>query len=94
MRGCIVKSQSGDYALAPARGVKVRLNNPDEVIKHVGQHVKVSGAFIDADDDTPMTAESSASGPNSSGSSKHREFRVVKIEVISTTCAAAAGKRK
>jgi hypothetical protein len=97
MRGCIVKDGSGDYALAPPRGVKVRLNSSDDVVKHVGEQVKVSGAFIDADDDAPAAPDSPSSLPNSNGAAKHhvvREFRVVKVDVISQTCPTPPTKKK
>ena len=93
MRGCIVKNDSGDYLLAPVRGVKVRLNSSDDVMKHLGQQVKVSGAFVDADDD----AAAAPGSPNANEHSKPhvvREFRVVKVDVISQTCPAPPSRKK
>ena len=96
MRGCIAKDEDGNYLLVPPRGVKVRLKDSDDVAARVGEQVKVSGAFIDADEDNSTTQGSSTTSANPNGTSKHhpvREFRVVKIDVISQTCTAPA-KRK
>ena len=97
MRGCVAKDENGNYLLVPPRGVKVRLKGSDDVAARVGQQVKVSGAFIDADEDNSTTQGSSTTSyANANGTSKHhpiREFRVVKMDVISQTCTAPA-KRK
>ena len=96
MRGCVAKDENGNYLLVPVRGVKVRLKDSDDVAARVGQQVKVSGAFIDADEDNSTTQGSSTTSGNPNGTSKYhpvREFRVVKIDVISQTCTAPA-KRK
>ena len=89
MRGCIAKDPAGDYFLTPNRGEKVRLAESSDVASHVGQQVKLSGAFVDAD--------TQPSTPNSDSSKNHgvREFRVVHINVLAATCAApSSGKKK
>lgn len=97
MRGCIAKDESGNYLLAPPRGVRVRLNSSDELAKHVGQQVKVSGAFIDADEPSTATSGSAAGSPNSQSTPKPhvvREFRVTKLDVVSQTCSVPSPRKK
>lgn len=92
MKGCIAKDESGNYLLVPARGVKVRLNSSDEVARHLGQQVKIGGAFVDADE-----SGGSSPAPDSQAASKSRvvrEFRVVKVDVVSQSCSAPSTKKK
>jgi len=94
MKGCIAKDANGDYLLVPQRGKKVRLSTSGEIAAHLGQQVRLSGAFVDADD---ADADSARSGGGSSGPGKHhpvREFRVLKVDVISATCPAVPTKKK
>ena len=87
MKGCIHRDNSGGYVLVPQKGEKVRLNNYADVASHEGQQVKISGAFVDAQE---------PSDPAKPGQKAPvvREFRVVKVDVISTTCILPAGKKK
>jgi hypothetical protein len=97
MRGCIAKDENGNYLLVPPRGVRVRLSTSDELAKHVGQQVKVSGAFIDADEPGTAMSGSAAGSPNPQSTSKPhvvREFRVVKVDVVSQTCSVPPPKKK
>ena len=95
MRGCVSKdeSSSGGFLLQTARGHKVRLNSLDDLTTHVGQEVKVSGGFVDADDSSnASSASGSTTIQNSASSAKtnpNREFKVLKVEVVSATCQAA-----
>lgn len=94
MRGCIVQDQNGNYLLAPPRGVKVRLSSSDDVSKHVGQLVKVSGAFVDADESNGAApAVSPGSSQSTAKTRVVREFRVIKVDVISQTCNAPPKKK-
>ena len=96
MRGCVAKDENGDYLLVPPRGVRVRLNSSDDISRHVGQQVKVSGAFVDADEPSTAPPAGGAAGSSQSGSKTHvvREFRVVKLDVISQTCSAPPARKK
>ena len=97
MRGCMAKDENGNYLLVSSRGVKVKLNNSDDIAKHVGQQVRVSGAFIDAVESPNTTPGSTGNPANSNAAAKHhaaREFRVVKVDVIAQTCSAPAAKKK
>lgn len=94
MRGCVSKDEgeSGGFLLQTARGHKVRLNSPEDLTTHVGQEVKVSGGFVDADDaGNASSASGSMTAPGIASSAKanpNREFKVVKVEVVSVTCSA------
>jgi len=90
MKGCITKDENGNYLLAPPRGVKVKLNNSDDVAKHIGQQVKLSGAFVDAEEPHAPAAGSQPA----SKSPVVREFRVVKVDVVSQTCSSSPSKKK
>jgi hypothetical protein len=92
MKGCIAKDENGNYLLVPLRGVKVRLNSSDEVSMHVGQQVKLSGAFVDADE--PASSSPAAGSQSASKSGVVREFRVVKVDVLSQSCSAPPTKKK
>ena len=86
IKGCIVKDSHGGYLLVPQRGEKVRLNSSGDIANHEGQEVKVSGAFVDAPE--PSDPAPGQKAP------VVREFRVVKVDVLSTTCTLPAGKKK
>jgi hypothetical protein len=94
MKGCVVKSPEGEYFLVSQRGSRVKLDVAEDIASHVGQLVRASGAFVDTHEQG-----SSPSAPNSVGSSgkgvlhPEREFRVLKIDVLSQTCAVASGKK-
>lgn len=91
MKGCVTKDENGNFLLTPPRGVKVKLNNSDDVAKHVGQQVKISGAFVDAEE--PSASAAAGSQP-ASKSRVVREFRVVKVDVISQACSSPPAKKK
>lgn len=91
MKGCIARDANGNYLLAPPRGVKVKLNSTDDLAKHLGQQVKLSGAFVDAE----QPSSSTPPGSQSAGKPQVvREFRVVKVDVVSQTCNASPSKKK
>ena len=93
MKGCIITDAAGNYFLVPPRGKRVQLNTSGEIASHVGQHVKVSGAFVDA----PEDAGSSTSRGTPKGMPKDhpaRELRVVKVDVLGATCPAPTVARK
>lgn len=93
MKGCITADSAGNYFLVPRQGKKVQLNTSGEITSHVGQQVKVSGAFVDAQG----AAGSSASGGNPKGKPKERparELRVVKVDVLAATCPTTAAAKK
>jgi hypothetical protein len=92
MKGCITKDDNGNYLLVPPRGVKVRLTSSDEVARHVGQQVKLSGAFVDADE--PGASSPAAESQSESKSRVVREFRVGKVDVVSQSCSAPPTKKK
>lgn len=92
MRGCVSKNEdaSGGFLLETARGHRVKLNSLDDLTTHVGQEVKVSGGFVDAKDpDDDSSPSGSLTSPGSAATAKsnpNREFKVVKLEVMSATC--------
>ena len=91
MKGCIAKDQSGNYFLVPPRGKKVQLDASGEITAHIGQQVRLSGAFVDADE------PDADSGTKSNGVGKHhavREFRVLKVDVITASCPAPPARKK
>ena len=92
MKGCIAKDENGNYLLVPPHGVKVKLNNSEDVAKHVGQQVKLSGAFVDAEEPT-IPPPATGSHP-ASKSRVVREFRVVRVDVVSQTCSSPPAKKK
>lgn len=93
MRGCIVKDDHG-YLLQPPKGIRVRLDNSDQVTQHVGSQVRVSGAFVDANDDTSPPSSKLPQGNGETPGHRVREFRVVKLDVLSQTCTPAGGKKR
>jgi len=94
MRGCVSKNEdpSGGFLLETARGHHVKLNSLEDLTNHVGQEVKVSGGFVDAKDpDDESSPSGSLTNPGSASTAKsnpNREFKVVKLEVVSATCSA------
>ena len=92
MKGCITKDENGNYLLTPPRGVQVKLNNSDDVAKHLGQQVRLSGAFVDAPE--PSTSSPAAESQPASKSRVVREFHVVKVDVVSQTCSSPPSKKK
>jgi hypothetical protein len=95
MKGCVVKTAEGEYFLVSQRGSRVKLDAAEELASHVGQQVRASGAFVDTHEKGPA-----ASAPSTMGSSgrnvlhPEREFHVLKIEVLSQTCATTSAKKR
>jgi hypothetical protein len=57
--------------------------------------VKLSGAFVDADErDTGESASPKGGGTSASKLHTAREFRVLKVDVLSSTCAPEGWKKK
>jgi Protein of unknown function (DUF5818) len=100
MRGCVRQDEngSGGFVLQTARGHRVRLNSLEDLTTHVGQEVKVSGGFVDAKDPSDdSSASGSTTTPGSASSAKanpNREFKVVKLETVSTTCPAVKSNKR
>lgn len=98
MRGCVSKDEDANrgFLLQTPRGHRVRLNSLEDLTTHIGQEVKVTGGFVDVDD---PVSQSSASGSTTPGgasvakSNPNREFKVVKLEVVSSTCPVKSNKR-
>jgi hypothetical protein len=95
MKGCVVKDPDGNYFLVPQHGRKVLLTPSADLGTHVGQQVKLSGAFVDAEDPDPRSS-SSSSTPSATDGKPHmiREFRVLKVDVLSTACPVSPTKKK
>lgn len=95
MKGCVVKDPDGDYFLVPQHGRKVQLTPSADLSTHVGQQVKLSGAFIDAEAADPKPS-GSPGAPSTADGKPHtiREFRVLKVDVLSAACPAAPPKKK
>jgi hypothetical protein len=87
MKGCISRDDKGEYVLVPKKGAKVVLSNSGDVAGHLGQQVKISGAFVNAKD--PLDP----SKPQTKAQVAH-EFRVIKLDVLAQTCSATAKKKK
>lgn len=87
MKGCITKNDKGDYLLVPQKGAKVILTNSGDVAGHVGQQVKISGAFLD------LKEPIDKSKPETKAQVL-REFRILKLDVLAPTCSAPSTKRK
>jgi hypothetical protein len=94
MKGCIAKDPDGDYFLVPQHGRRVQLTSSADLGTHVGQQVKLSGAFVDAEEPDPRSS-TSPSTPSATGGKPHtiREFRVLKVDVLSATCPAPQAKK-
>jgi len=87
MRGCVARDENGSYTLQPQRGLKVKLNSPEDLSKNVGHEVKVSGSFVNGE-------QSSNSNSKSAKLHAEREFRVLKLDTVSQTCKLTAAKKK
>jgi hypothetical protein len=95
MKGCVAKDPDGDYFLVPQHGRRVQLTPSAELGTHVGQQVKLSGAFIDAEEPDPRPSGStSPSSPTDGKPHTIREFRVLKVDVVSAACPATPSKKK
>lgn len=96
INGCLSKDASGDYFLALTHGRKVHLTSSGDVASHVGQQVKLSGAFVDAPQEETKPATPASNSQSDASGKQHtaREFRVVKVDMLSTTCAAPPAKSK
>ena len=94
MKGCVVRDSSGAYFLAPQRGTRVSLSSSNEIASHVGQQVRLSGDFIDAEKPDPSSSSPSGSPgtPSAAGHHTIREFNVLKVEVLAPTCVAPKKK--
>lgn len=90
VKGCIAHDASGDFFLVPQRGAKVPLAASSDVATHANQQVRVHGSFIDAEHADADPADGQADNK------KHivREFRVVKVDVLSATCPVSASRKK
>lgn len=88
MKGCVVKDSSGAYFLALQRGTRVPLNSSNEMASHVGQQVRLSGDFIDAEKPDPSSSTPSGSQGTSSAAGHRtvREFNVLKVDVLAPNC--------
>jgi hypothetical protein len=95
MKGCVVKDPDGNYFLVPPHGRKVQLTSSADLGTHVGQQVKLSGAFVDAEEPDPRSS-SSQSAPSPTEGKPHtiREFRVLKVDVVSAACPVSPTKKK
>ena len=93
-RGCISKDSAGNYFLDMSHGRKMQLDASPDIAAHVGQQVKVSGAFVDVS--TEENSSDSQTSPGSSAANQHhavREFQVMKVDVLATTCTAPPKKK-
>lgn len=95
MKGCVAKDSDGDYFLVPQHGRRVQLTPSADLGAHVGQQVKLSGAFIDAEEADPKSSDSQGA-PSAAEGKPHtiREFRVLKVDVLSATCLPTPPKKK
>lgn len=84
MKGCVAKDNHGGYLLVPQKGEKVRLSSSGDLSNYEGQEVKLSGAFVDAQRSDAKPAQEA---------SLIREFHVMKVDVLSTTCSLPAKKK-
>lgn len=94
-RGCISKDSAGNYFLEMSHGRKMQLDNSADIAAHVGQQVRVSGAFVDVSPEDSSSG-SQGSSPGSKGANPNhavREFSVMKVDVLASTCPAPPKKR-
>jgi hypothetical protein len=95
MKGCLVKNAEAEYFLVSQRGSRVKLDVAEDIASYVGQQVKASGAFVDAHEPGSSAPPANTAGPNSKGAvHPEREFRVLKIDVLSQSCAPTLGKKR
>lgn len=90
MKGCLVKDAEKGIVLVSQRGSKVPVSSAEDLSRHIGQQVKASGAFVEKDKDDPVDPNSS-SKPDDKLHPEHG-FRVLKIDVLSSTCLPAKKK--
>src|SRR3954452_11782763 len=90
MRGCVAQDESGGFELVAQRGNRVRLNSAEDLSSHVGQQVKESVAFGNADPGREAVVSVS---PVASKKHSNREFRVTRLDVLSQTCLAPTKKK-
>ncbi len=88
MKGCLVNDGEKGVALISQRGSKVPLSGAEDLSSHIGQQVRASGAFVERDDSSDPKPASKPEGTLH----PEREFRVMKIDVLSQTC--PSGKKK
>jgi hypothetical protein len=94
MKGCVVKNAEGEYFLVSQRGSRVKLDASEDMDAHVGQQVKTTGAFVDTHEQGSSGSTASTSGSSSKGVfHPERQFRVLKVDVLSQTCPATASKK-
>lgn len=95
MKGCVVKDPDGDFFLVPQHGKRMQLAPSPDLGSHVGQQVKLSGAFVDAEEPDPNSS-SSPSTPSATDGKPHmiREFRVLKVDVLTSTCPVSPTKKR
>lgn len=89
MKGCIASSGENEYSLVAQRGSRVRLDSAENLASHVGQQVKISGTFVEPSETAPQSDSSSS---KSDKLHPARDFRVLKLDVLSQTC--VQGKKK
>jgi hypothetical protein len=73
----------------------MQLDSSSDVGAHVGQQVRVSGAFVDVSPEDNSSG-SQGSSPGSKGANQNhvvREFSVMKIDVLASTCPVPPKKR-
>lgn len=73
----------------------MQLDSSADMAAHVGQQVRVSGAFVDVETEDSSSG-TPGSNPTSNTTSQHhavREFRVMKVDVLASTCPAPPKKR-
>ncbi len=92
--GCLSgPNDEGAYVLTNGRYKKgLEVGGNDELKGHVGHEVKLTGTWASASDIGEKEGKSEAKGEKSEAKEKH--FKVSKIEHISDTCTAKAGKAK
>lgn len=90
MKGCLVRDAENKIFLVSQRGSKVPISSAEELSSYIGQQVKASGAFVEKDKDDPADSNSSKKADNKLH--PEYEFRVLKIEVLSSTCSPARKK--
>lgn len=82
LKGCLVRNDENQIILVSQRGSRVPVNSGEDLSIHLGQQVRASGAFVDKDQPADSDSKSKTEGSVHS----ERQFRVLKIEVLSQTC--------
>ncbi|GEM_PF-3274960 len=88
MKGCLVNDGEKGVALLSQRGSTVSVSSAEDLSSHIGQQVRASGAFVEKDE----SSDPKPAGKPENKLHPEREFRVMKIDVLSPTC--PAGKKK